>query len=190
MDDRGCSGYRLLTYTCADTNPQDTTAINFLDQSLNDPMFYASPTLPVMTSSDGLSSYDILGGDISSMTPLTPSLPGTPPMSDSTSTHEEYIIYYFNHVRPFQFVFAGNSVTSLLYTVRIVDRRSLLHVNSRNLDRRFYMRNPEVYCQMPYVLWLVYIPLVYGSRRGWRSPTVYHSARYPNSSTTRQYTNL
>ncbi|THH29929.1 hypothetical protein EUX98_g4257 [Antrodiella citrinella] len=108
------------------TTPQDTTTMSsFLDPTLNDSMFYGSPTIPVMSTPD-LSYEGFLGGDLSSLAPLTPSLPATPPLSESTPSPEEYIMYYFNQVRPLQYVFAGNTVTSLLYSMIYAEPRGVL----------------------------------------------------------------
>lgn len=156
---------------------------SFLDPAaLSD--FYASPTIPVMTTPD--LSYDLLGGDLSSLAALTPSIPSTPPMTDATPSHEEYIMYYFNHVRPLQFVFAGNTVTNLLYSVRAVDR-SFLHVNELtpiSIVYRCYMRNQEEHSPMHYVPSQAYTLLVYASPRASTARIRYPNARYPSTTTT------
>jgi len=36
----------------------------------------------------------------------------------STPNRGDFVIYYFNYVRKFQYVFAGNSVTNATYSVR------------------------------------------------------------------------
>ncbi|KAH8100968.1 fungal-specific transcription factor domain-containing protein [Cristinia sonorae] len=109
--------------------PHDTPSIpSYFDPTPNDSMLYHSPMLPMVGSPDPL-SYDMLGGDLSSigsLTPSTPSVPNSPPMPDSSPSHDEYILYYFNHVRPLQFVFAGNSVTNLLYSMLYAEPRGVL----------------------------------------------------------------
>ena len=73
-----------------------------------------SPTIPVVPSNDEYTSYFPSPAEASVSAPLPPAA--------HEITDDSYVMYYFESVRKEQFVFAGNSLTNTLYSVRLLPR--------------------------------------------------------------------
>ncbi|KAI0789851.1 fungal-specific transcription factor domain-containing protein [Abortiporus biennis] len=106
------------------TNVHDISSMtSFVDPALQDPVFFSSPTIPLINDADHL-QYDtyITGNDFMP----TPSMPAPSPMSgtvESSTNPEDYFAYYFQEVRKLQFVFAGNALSNTLYSILMSDPR-------------------------------------------------------------------
>lgn len=97
---------------------------SFVEPTLNDPLFYVSPTLPVVSQPDNLSFDAFLSGN--EFIPTTAGSQAYTHTLDSSTNPEDFISYYFQHVRKLQFVFAGTSLTNTLYSVRLLITIELL----------------------------------------------------------------
>ena len=118
-----------------------------------------SPTIPIVPSNDEYTSYFPSPADASVSTPL-------PPAAHEISD-ESYVMYYFESVRKEQFVFAGNSLTNTLYSVRLPSialpsaRSSPARASHRSSTQIQKARSP-----MLFVLCLAYTTSARASPRG------------------------
>lgn len=81
-------------------------------------------TPPVLPSSFATSSPHVMDGDLTAIMPFVPSQSyyETTTLSSSApspNTREHYVLYYFRRVRQIQFLFAGDSVTSIFHDLVI-----------------------------------------------------------------------
>lgn len=58
---------------------------------------------------------------------LRPPSPALPPVSGQNSIQGDHVIYYFEHVRKMQYIFAGNTFTNVTYSVCSAQNISHVH---------------------------------------------------------------
>lgn len=89
----------------------------FDDPARSQTMSYHSPTIPVSANNEALVSYNsYFPASGSSADPQC-----VPVATEPSISHDSYLVYYFDHVRKVQYVFAGNSLANMLYSVSIFE---------------------------------------------------------------------
>lgn len=89
---------------------------------LHPPFFYPQSVTPISSSSDSLNLdlSQLAGSQDPRLFEFPPPSPPPPlPFVVGQNNVQDHIIYYFEHVRKTQFIFAGNTLTNATYSVRL-----------------------------------------------------------------------
>ncbi|KAG6862511.1 hypothetical protein C0995_000059 [Termitomyces sp. Mi166 len=102
----------------------DTSSLNALN--LQTPFYYPQSLTPISSSSSTMGtdvldfSQETTGYD--ELSPLTPA-PTVPMIDRSNVVQHDHVLYYFEHVRKIQLMFAGNTFTNATYSIILQDPR-------------------------------------------------------------------
>ncbi|KAG6910838.1 hypothetical protein DXG01_007153 [Tephrocybe rancida] len=108
------------------------TPINALD--LHSPFYYPQSVTPISSSSSTIgtdipidfshlgSSQEPAGFEFD-LRPPSPLPPAPLPLSAGENYTQDHVIYYFEHVRKIQFIFAGNSLTNATHSIIMQEPR-------------------------------------------------------------------
>ena len=113
---------------------------NSSSSTLNDSMYgFPSPPLSI-TGTEDMSYTNFLPNQGIAMS-MPPPAPAPPPPAPSTPAIrlEEYIQYYFKHVRDLQYVFAGDSLTNILLPVSVLCSTESAARNVRSALRSVFL---------------------------------------------------
>ncbi|KAI0950712.1 hypothetical protein AcW1_007949 [Taiwanofungus camphoratus] len=106
------------------------------DPARSQTMSYHSPTIPVSANNEALVSYNsYFPASGSSADPQC-----VPVATEPSISHDSYLVYYFDHVRKVQYVFAGNSLANMLYSIVASDPRGPVANAIYALSSMYYTR--------------------------------------------------
>lgn len=118
---------------------------------------------------------------------LHPAQPAQPnilnALASPSSLQREWVLYYFEHVRMMQYVFAGNAVTNIIHSVSASKLIHITHLIHISLLYSLSCRNRKVPSPMRSALWAVFITAALGVVSMLRAVQM---ARQQNTSTTKR----